>query len=94
MEGRSLAGGFAGDRAEERVLLFEHFGKAAIRKGDMKLVRLGYRQAWELYDIKKDRSELKDLSKEKPELAKELAELFEKEAKRTLIYPLPGKRKK
>ncbi len=94
MEGRSLAGGFSGDRAEERVLLFEHYGKAAIRKGDMKLVRLGYRKPWELYDIKKDRSELNDLSQEKPELAKELAELFEKEAKRTQIYPLPGGKKK
>ena len=94
LEGRSLVGGFAADRAEERVLLFEHFGKAAIRKGDMKLVRLGYRKPWELYDIKKDRSELNDLSKEKPALAKQLAELFEKEAKRTQIYPLPGKQKK
>jgi hypothetical protein len=33
MEGRSLAGGFAADRKEERTLLFEHFGRAAIRKG-------------------------------------------------------------
>ena len=36
----------------------------------------------------------RELSIYAPERAKELAELFEKEAKRTLIYPLPGKRKK
>ena len=94
VEAEGLSRHVRGDRAEERVLLFEHYGKAAIRKGDMKLVRLGYRKPWELYDIKKDRSELNDLSQEKPELAKELAELFEKEAKRTLIYPLPGAKKK
>ena len=89
MEGRSLAGGFKGDRDEERMLLFEHYGKAAILKGKWKLVRLGYKRPWELYDIDKDRAELNDLSKEKPELAQELAELFEKEAERTLIYPKP-----
>ena len=94
MEGRSLAGGFDGDRDEERVLMFEHFGKAAIRKGKWKLVRLGYKQSWELYDIQKDRTELNDLSKEKPELAREMADLWEKEAERTLIYPLPKGRKK
>ncbi len=94
MEGRSLAGGFARDRDEERVLMFEHFGKAAIRKGKWKLVRLGYKQSWELYDIQKDRTELNDLSKEKPEIAQEMAELWEKEAKRTLIYPKPAGKKR
>ena len=29
MEGRSLAGGFAAERKEERTLLFEHYGRAA-----------------------------------------------------------------
>lgn len=63
-------------------------------KGYWKLVRLGYKRPWELYHIKNDRTELNDLSGEKPELAKELAELWEKEAKRTLIDPLPKGRKK
>ncbi len=94
MEGRSLAGGFAGDRDEERVLIFEHFGKAAIHKGSMKLVRLGYKRPWELYNMQRDRTELHDLSKEMPELAKGLEELWERQARRTLIYPLPKGRKK
>lgn len=92
-EGRSLVAGFKADREEERVLMFEHFGKAAIRKGSWKLVRSGMRAPWELYNIDKDRSELNNLSKEQPELAAELAKLWESEAHRTLIFPKPGKRK-
>lgn len=94
LEGRSMVTGFARDKDIERTLLFEHYGKAAIRKGKWKLVRQGYRKAWELYDIEKDRSELKDLVKEKPELAQELADLWEENAHRTRIYPLPGGKKK
>lgn len=94
LEGLSLAASFTKDENPDRFLLFEHYGKAAIRKGDWKLVRLGYRKPWELYDIKKDRGELNDLAKSKPKLATELAELWEKHARRTMIYPLPGKRKK
>ncbi|MGB1128621.1 MAG: arylsulfatase [Haloferula sp.] len=94
LEGLSLGPSFSKDETPDRALMFEHYGKAAIRKGKWKLVRLGYRKPWELYDIEKDRSELNDLSKEKPELAKELADLWEKEAQRTRIYPLPGRKKK
>jgi arylsulfatase len=94
MEGRSLATGFTADRKEERTLLFEHYGRAAIRKGPWKLVRAGDTRPWELYAIKKDRTELNDLSKEQPEKVRELGELWEKEANRTYIYPKPGGKKK
>ncbi len=93
MEGRSLASGFGKDRSEERVLIWEHYHNAAIRKGKWKLVRLG-RKDWELYDVEKDRSELTDLSKELPDRAKEMADLWEENAHRTKIYPRPGKKKK
>jgi arylsulfatase A-like enzyme len=39
--------------------------------------------------IGKDRSEMHNLAQDHPDLAKELAELWEKEAHRTKIYPLP-----
>jgi arylsulfatase len=95
MEGRSLAGGFTADRMEERILLFEHYGAAAIRKGPWKLVRAGETRPWELYAIENDRTELNDLGKEHPEKVRELGELWEKEATRTYIYPKPdGKKKK
>ncbi len=94
MEGLSLAPSFSKDEKPDRALLFEHYGKAAIRKGNWKLVRLGYKKPWELYDLEKDRSEQKNLAEKNPKLTAELAELWEKQARRTKIYPLPGKRKK
>ena len=94
MEGRSLAGGFAADRGVERALLFEHYGRAAIRKGPWKLVRAGDTRPWELYAIEEDRTELNDLSKKNPEKLRELSELWEKEAERTFIYPKPEGKKK
>jgi arylsulfatase len=94
MEGRSLAGGFAADRGEERTLLFEHFGRAAIRKGPWKLVRAGDTRPWELYAIEEDRTELNDLSEKHPEKVRELGALWEREAERTYIYPRPEGKKK
>jgi arylsulfatase len=93
LEGQSLVASFSKDEDPDRVLLFEHYGRAAIRKGKWKLVRLGHRSRWELYDIEADRSEMHDLAKEKPELAKELADLWEEHAHRTRIYPLPKGKK-
>ncbi len=93
-EGRSLVGGFAADRGEERSLLFEHFGRAAIRKGPWKLVRAGETQPWELYAIEEDRGESNNLSQKHPEKTRELRVLWEKEAERTYIYPKPGSKKK
>jgi len=92
MEGRSLVDGFTADRTEERTLIFEHYGKAALIKGPWKIVRAGESRPWELYAIEKDRSELNDLSKEHPEMLRELGELWEKEAHRTSIYPKPVKK--
>lgn len=93
MEGRSLVTGFDGDRSEERTLLFEHFGQAAIVKGPWKLVRTGETRPWELYAIDKDRTELNDLGKKNPEIVRELGELWHKEAERTYIYPKPVRKK-
>ena len=93
MEGRSLAPGFAHDGIDpNRILIWEHFGNAAIRQGKWKLVRLGGND-WELYDMDKDRTELHDLAKTHPELAAELKDLWEKNARRTLIFPKPVRRK-
>ena len=93
MEGRGLSGGFAGDRDGERTLIFEHYGKAALHKGPWKLVRKGEGQRWELYAIEKDRTELNDLSKQYPEIVRELGDLWEKEAQRTFVYPKPKGKK-
>lgn len=92
LEGRSLMPVFKDDSGAERVLIWEHYGNAAIRRGKWKLVKLGGRK-WELYDMEKDRSELNDLAAKHPETTDELAALWEKHAHRTRIYPRPGKNK-
>ena len=47
-----------------------------------------------LYHLERDPSERWNVAEKHPEVAKELAELWESEARRTMIYPLPGGRKK
>ena len=89
-EGLSLVPSFAEDENPDRVLMFEHYGRAAIRDGKWKLVRLGQEQAWELYDLEKDRSELKDLAKQLPEKVRALEARWTQEAWRTRIYPKPN----
>jgi arylsulfatase len=55
----------------------------------MKLVRLGHRGAWELYDLKADRTETRDLAAERPELVNELAAQWEAWARRADVLPYP-----
>ncbi len=88
-EGLSLVPSFSRDENPDRVLLFEHYGRAALRKGDYKLVRLARHDPWELYNLKKDRSELNNLAAAYPEKAEELAALWTWHAWRTRIYPNP-----
>lgn len=89
MEGRSLVPGFGADRAgEDRVLIWEHYGNAAIRRGRWKLVRLANRP-WELYDLGTDRSEMNNLVTRHPEKAAELEQLWHEHAERTLVLPMP-----
>jgi len=87
MEGRSLAPAFAGKAIEREALFWEHEGNAAVRVGDLKLVRMGGKGAWELYDLKADRTELKDLAGAQPEKVKELATKWETWAKRAQVIP-------
>jgi arylsulfatase A-like enzyme len=72
-----------------RTLFWEHEGNAAVRVGDMKLVRAGYKGRWELYDMKADRTEMHDLAAKKAELTAELAAKWEAWAERTHVKPYP-----
>jgi arylsulfatase len=86
MEGKSLLPVFAKDSKKERTLYWEHEGNRAVRKGNYKLVAM-HDTPWELYDMNKDRSELKDLSSTMPKKAKELRTLYESWAKRVGALP-------
>ncbi|NBV55012.1 MAG: arylsulfatase, partial [Verrucomicrobia bacterium] len=96
-EGRSLVPAFANQPLQREALYWEHEGNAAIRVGDLKLVRAGRNGAWELYDLKKDRTEQQDLAGAQPDKVKELAAQWEAWAVRANVKPYPeagGKKKK
>ncbi len=90
MEGRSLVPAFADKPIEREAIYWEHEGNAAVRAGDLKLVRQGRNGAWELYDMKVDRTELHDLAKSQPEKTQDLATLWQTWAERAHVLPAPG----
>lgn len=71
---------------EERLLYWEHEGNCGVRRGRHKLVKK-YGQAWELYDMVEDRTELNDLAAAQPELVAELSAAYEEWAARTGVIP-------
>ncbi|MGB9626507.1 MAG: arylsulfatase, partial [Phycisphaerae bacterium] len=91
--GRSLVPVFRGGRwPEPRTLYWEHEGNRAIRKGDWKLVG-EFRGPWELYDMRADRTETKDLAAGEPERVKALAAEWQTWADKVGVIPwekLPG----
>lgn len=89
LEGRSLVPAFTDQPITRDALFWEHEGNAAVRVGDMKLVRIGRNGPWELYDLKADRTEQHNLAAEKPDQAKELAAKWNAWAKRANVIPYP-----
>ncbi len=93
-EGRSLLPVFQDKPIQRDMLYWEHEGNAGVRQGDWKLVRLGGKGAWELYDLRSDRTEQIDLSAEKPELASELKDAWLAWAQRCHVSPTGQPKKK
>jgi arylsulfatase len=78
--GKSLKPLFAKDgTVTHDSLWWLHEGNRALRVGDWKIVAAGKDSAWELYDLSKDRSESKDLAREKPEKVRELSAIWNKQ---------------
>ena len=76
MEGQTLLPVFTKDSTQPRTLFWEHEGNRAVRQGDYKLVAQ-HNTPWELYNMRKDRNELHDLSRSMPQKAAELKKLYE-----------------
>jgi arylsulfatase A-like enzyme len=89
MEGRSLLGSFSNQEIQRDALYWEHVGNAAIRVGDLKLVRIGRKSNWELYDLAKDRTELKDLASAEPSKVQELSAKWDAWSVRAHVIPYP-----
>jgi len=86
LEGSTLAAVFDGDQPRRPPMFWEHEGNAAVRIGSWKLVRK-YPQAWELYDLTKDRTELNDLAGKHPDRVRDMAAQYEAWAARCNVIP-------
>jgi arylsulfatase A-like enzyme len=91
MEGRSLAPAFSGKKIERDTLFWEHEGNRALRIGDWKLVAKGPAGPWELYDLSRDRTEMRDLMTTEPARGKEMIATWTRLAERTHAIPWPWK---
>lgn len=97
MSGRSLVPALQNRADEPRTLIFEHERNAAIREGHWKLVgqnilgRDGLRPGarWELYDLRSDPAEQRDLAAQRPAMVEDLSRKFLREARRTFVLPAP-----
>ena len=96
LEGKSLLPVFEGrTRVQAAPVFWEHEGNRAVRLQQWKLVaRQG--QDWELYNVEADRTEQKNLAATRPEIVKELSNLYDTWAKRCHVVPfdrLPPERR-
>jgi arylsulfatase A-like enzyme len=97
LEGISLQSAFQQQPVRRKdALYFEHHLNCAIRDGKWKLVRKGSTgkhtvDAWELYNMETDRTELTNLARQQPGKVKELAAKWEAWARRARVKPWPWK---
>jgi arylsulfatase len=79
LPGRSLTPGFSKDDAvTHEYLYFHHLSNRAIRVGDWKLVAKGDKGPWELYDLKTDRCEQKNLADQYPDRVRGMSAQWQK----------------
>ena len=86
LPGQSLLPVLQGKPLGERTLAWEHEGNRAVRVGDWKLVA-SFRGPWELYDLSRDRSELKNLAAQQPAKVKELTAAWQQWADKVGVVP-------
>ena len=71
-------------------LFWEHEGNRAVREGRWKIVS-EQNEEWELYDMYEDRTELHNLADRDPDRLKQMAEQYDRWAKRCGVLPWPPK---
>ncbi len=86
-QGISLLPVFEGPGTDAlRTFYFEHMGNCAVIEGDWKVVKLRDRN-WELYNIRTDRSETKNLVDKEPDIAGKLIEKYVSWTKKNRVLP-------
>jgi arylsulfatase len=91
--GRSLVPAFSRDGSDPHPCLWwAHEGNRAVRLGDWKLVAAGADGPWELYHLRADRGEMRDLARQQPERVRELAEVWARQFAEFCQVATPGPR--
>ncbi|MEJ7826919.1 MAG: arylsulfatase [Segetibacter sp.] len=94
-EGESLLPIFKnGTRKGHEYIFFEHVRGRAVRYGDWKLVTLGPKRQWELYNIKNDRTETNNVAAEHPDLVEKLKNKWNEWANKNKVLPKPDVKSK
>jgi arylsulfatase len=88
LAGESLTPLFAGKPRTRSPIFWEHEGNKAVRDGKWKLVSR-FPDAWELFDMEADRTELHDLAPTQPERTKAMAAMWDQWARRVGVQPWP-----
>ncbi len=103
VSGVSLVPTFTKEPLKPRAIYWSHQANRAMRMGKWKIISGGIlhggygnwktytSEPWELYNMQKDRSELKDLSSQYPQKVKRMVKMWEKWAHETNVYPMPWK---
>jgi arylsulfatase len=87
LPGQSLSFLWNNKNAPTRTYCWEHEGNKAIRQGDWKLVKDQEDPHWELYDLKSDPCESKDLTDAKPEMVEKMIDDYTKWALQVGVKP-------
>jgi arylsulfatase len=88
-EGASLVQAFQGAPLAPRALYWEHEGNRAMRKGDWKITAVGPDGPWELYNMQRDRTEMRDLASSNPIRVASMAATWDAWARSTNAVPWP-----
>jgi arylsulfatase len=95
LPGTSLAPAFTKDSAiSHEFIYFHHIDNRAIRVGDWKVVAKGKDGPWELYNLKTDRCEAKDLAARYPDKVRQMSALWQKSEDRFRAQAGPPPEKK
>ena len=88
-QGVSLVPTFGGAILPARPQFIEHEGNRMVREGDWKLVALAGKP-WELYNLKQDPTEMKNMATAQPERAKKMAADWETWAQNSMVIAKPS----